>query len=200
MQYFDNYQINFEKRNPAKGVDPLFYKRWSPRSFKKNEIPEDVLLAIFDAARWAPSCYNEQPWVFLTSSGKKDFDLFLSLLLESNQTWACNCSLIGFILGRKKFTANKKDNPWSSFDCGAAWMSMTLQARKYGLYTHGMAGIKKEEIYKTMDIPKDDYKVICGFTLGIIEFPDNLSPELSAREQPSERLSLKKIWKKGGLK
>ena len=81
MRYEDNYKIDYGERDFLKGVYELFYKRWSPRSFRKVEIPNNVLEIIFDAVRWAPSCYNDQPWIFVSSSGKSDFDVFLNLLV-----------------------------------------------------------------------------------------------------------------------
>ena len=99
----NNIKIDFKKRNPVDGVDEIFYKRWSPRSFKQTEIPENVLEIIFDAARWSPSCFNEQPWLFITSTGKDDFNMFLDLLVDKNQTWARNASLLGFIFSKRLY-------------------------------------------------------------------------------------------------
>ena len=166
MIFTDNYKIDYGARNPHKSGNQLFFKRWSPRSFKKTEIPDNILESIFDAARWSPSCFNGQPWVFITSSGRTNFDLFLSLLSDKNQRWAKNASLIGFILARRRFEFNENINSWANFDCGAAWMALTMQARMHGLYTHGMAGIKKNEVYKTLAVPEDTYEVICGFVIG----------------------------------
>ena len=121
------YKIDFSARDPNDKVDPLFSTRWSPRSFKKVAIPETTLQAIFDAARWSPSSYNEQPWQFITNKNDSDFPLFLDLLVEGNQQWAKNSSLLGFIVMRKYSSHNGKLNNSAKFDCGAAWMAMTLQ-------------------------------------------------------------------------
>ncbi|MBL4743744.1 MAG: nitroreductase family protein, partial [Cycloclasticus sp.] len=132
---------DFSNRDLTTGVNEQFLQRWSPRAFKKTTLPEDTIKSIFEAARWAPSCFNEQPWLFVTSTGDNDFDTFLGLLNESNQLWAKNAGLIGFIFAKKAFTHNGSDNNKAKFDCGAAWMSLTLQANMHDLYTHGIGGI-----------------------------------------------------------
>jgi nitroreductase len=196
MIFNDNYKINYGARTPHKATDQAFFKRWSPRSFKKSEIPEYVTESIFDAARWSPSCFNSQPWLFITSDGAENFDLFLSLLSDNNQRWAKNASVIGFILARRRFEHNENINSWSNFDCGTAWMALTMQARMHGLYTHGMAGIKKNEVYKTLGIPEESYEVICGFVIGVVDTPDKLPDDLKNREFPKKRKNLHQIWKK----
>ena len=85
------------------------------------------------------------------------------------------------------------------FDCGAAWMALTLQANKFGLYTHGMGGIKRNEVCAKLNVPEDYYEVVCGFALGVIDSPDMLSEDLAEREVPSQRKSLPEIWKQGKL-
>ena len=191
------YQPDFSHRDPAEEVNELFYKRWSPRSFKKTTIPEETLTTIFDAARWAPSCFNEQPWLFVTSSGEEDFDLFLDLLVEGNQLWAKNASLIGFVFARRDFRHNNKKNRWSSFDCGAAWMSLALQASMLGIYSHGMGGIKANDVYEKLNIKNYDSEVICGFALGFLDLPERIDTELAEREVPSARKTISQIWQHG---
>ena len=197
MSFETGYEVDFSRRDPAVGTDELFYRRWSPRSFRKSEIPPEMLEAIFDAARWAPSCYNEQPWLIVTSSGDGDMETFLDLLLDGNRAWAKNAGLIGFIFSKKRFTHNDKPNAWASFDCGAAWMSIALQASLFGLYAHGMAGIKKDEVCKKLDVAEEDYNVICGFALGVIDSPHKLDGDMAEREVPSQRNPLSKVWRQG---
>lgn len=198
MKTFDtDYSVDFNQRSPADGVDELFSRRWSPRAFKKVDIPETTLTVIFDAARWSPSCFNEQPWLFVTSSGPEDFDLFLNLIMEKNQLWAKNASLLGFIFAKKNFSHNGNPNRFAGFDCGAAWMSLTLQAAKFGLYTHGMGGIKRDAVAPALNISEQDYDVLCGFALGAIDSPDSLEPDTRAKEQPSGRKPLADIWRTG---
>ena len=199
MTYETNYPVDFSKRDPIEGGDQIFHQRWSPRSFKKTEIPQETLAAIFDAARWSPSCFNEQPWLFVTSSGNDDFELFLSLLVEMNQQWAKNASLLGFIFSRRNFSHDGSPDFWAPFDCGAAWMALTMQAKMHGLYTHGLGGIYKADVHESLNVSPDEYEVICGFALGVIDSPDNLPEEFAKREFPSPRKSLSEIWQQGKM-
>ncbi|NTV12806.1 MAG: nitroreductase [Desulfobulbaceae bacterium] len=192
------YQPDFSRRDPAPEVDEALWQRWSPRAFRKVEIPSETLTAIFDAARWSPSCFNEQPWLILTSATPEEFALYHSLLAEKNQLWAGNAAVLGFMVARRFFSHNHTPNRWAAFDTGSAWMSLTMQARKFGLYTHGMGGIKQEEIYRQLGIPEAEFEVICGFALGVIDRPEVLPNEdFQALEVPSGRKPLAEIWQTG---
>jgi len=193
-----DYQPDFSRRDPAPGVDEFFSHRWSPRSFRKVEIPVATLTAIIDAARWAPSCFNEQPWLILTSASVEDFSLYLGLLNEKNQEWAVNASVLGFMVARRHFIHNGKPNRWAAFDTGSAWMSLTMQAHKFGLYTHGMGGINLAEVYPQLGIPEEEFEVICAFAIGIVDRPEELpSEDLREREVPSDRRPLPGMWQQG---
>lgn len=196
MKYTSPYSPDFSKRDPAPGLDPAFTDRWSPRSFVRTPLPAEDLTAILDAARWAPSAYNEQPWRILTST-EESFDTFLGLLVEANQKWAKNASVIGFVIARKNFSHNGKPNPTAVYDCGSAWMSLTMQARKLGLYTHGMSGIKKEAIYEAFSIDRNEFEVVAGFTIGILDLREHLEKPYVDWESPSPRKPLSEIWKQG---
>src|SRR5690554_6120426 len=97
----DNDDISFAQRDPLAGVDPLFVTRWSPRAFAKGTVDQAVLARLMDAARWSPSCFNEQPWRFYTSTAETFAD-YLDLLGEGNQTWAVNASVLGFLIGKTR--------------------------------------------------------------------------------------------------
>ncbi len=127
----DESTFDFDVRDHVNGVDQLFVQRWSPRNFEQYAVPAATLDRILDAARWAPSCYNEQPWRFYTSQAST-FDEYLQLLVEANQAWAKSASVIGFLVGKTTFARNGKRNDFFQLDCGAAWMSMSLQARFEG--------------------------------------------------------------------
>ena len=176
-------------------ADEVFVKRWSPRSFLPEVIPDDDLKKIFDAARWSPSTVNEQPWLFYTAGrNSESFNLYLNCLNEGNKLWAKNAGLVGFLVARKYFKTKDKVNSLSDFDCGSSWMSLTLQARFLGLYTHGLGGIMREEIQKLLCLNPEDFKVIMGFVIGKIDKSDRLSTELSSKEIPSSRLCIEEIW------
>jgi nitroreductase len=183
---------DFSQRDPIPGLDELFSNRWSPRAFDGSEISHDTLATLIDAARWSPSCYNEQPWRFYTSNAG-NFDEYLNLLVEGNQAWAKTASVIGFLVGKTQFSSNDKDNTTHQFDCGAAWMAMSLQARKAGLFTHGMAGIKYDEIANYLQLAEGE-AVMMAFAIGREGDTAQLPEAFQAKEVPSPRKSLDEIW------
>ncbi len=198
MTFQTPYSPDFSVRKESAISDVEFYQRWSPRSFQKVAIDQETQAKIFDAARWSPSCFNEQPWLIVTSTDET-FSVFLGLLTEGNQPWAKRGSLLGFIFARRCFTHNDKPNVLARFDCGAAWLGLTLQARRLGLYTHGMGGIHREKTYDALSVSQADYEVMCGFALGAIAKPEALGDEERAKAELrlSGRLPLDSIWRSG---
>lgn len=181
------------QRDPAPGVLPLFVERWSPRAFANYDIEPATLTRLIDAARWSPSCFNAQPWRFYTSN-RDNFHDYLGLLAETNQKWAQNASIIGFLVAKKHFEHNGKPNPSYALDCGSAWMAMTLQARAEGLYTHGMAGILHDKVAAYFHLDSDREEVMMGFAIGKIGDPAQLDESMRERESPSARKPLTDIW------
>ncbi len=106
-------------RIPETHVDTMFYERWSPRSFIKEQISKEQLLSLFEAARWAPSCFNEQPWLFIYAVSQEDHARFLSTLVEQNQIWARNAPVLAFAISRRYFTKSGKENRHAAFDTAA---------------------------------------------------------------------------------
>ncbi len=177
-------------------ADKVFIERWSPRSFVPNTISELDLKKIIDAARWSPSTMNEQPWLFFTASRETSkFQEFVKCLNEGNQVWANHSSVIGFIIARKFFKKKPRENSLAEFDCGAAWMALTIQARLLGYYTHGMGGINRAKIEELFNLDEKTQKVIMGFALGKRADASALPEELRNKEIPSPREELGDIWK-----
>ncbi|TQV66307.1 nitroreductase [Exilibacterium tricleocarpae] len=191
MHYPDEIAPDFSDRKVARELHPLLARRWSPRSFKQYTISEEDVDTLLEAARVAPSCYNEQPWRFYLSN-PQNFSDCLSLLVPANRRWAKSASLIGFIASKIAFSRNNERNDYAAFDCGAAWMSLTVQARSMGLYTHGMGGIDHQQVAKYFGID-DAYQVICGFVIGVADSPEALPDELREKDKPSPRKSLSEI-------
>lgn len=185
--------IDFSQREKDAVADELFVQRWSPRVFETSNIEQTTLQRIIDAARWAPSCFNEQPWKIITST-PDTYDAFVSLLVEANQAWARSASLIGFMVGSTQFARNGKTNDYTDFDCGAAWMSIALQARMEGLYTHGMAGIDHQRVAEYLQLDATQEKVIMGFALGQLGDKSSLADSVQEKEVPNARKSLEDIW------
>ena len=132
-----------ETENPriaSADVDPLFINRWSPRSFSDEPLTDAEIASLFEGARWSPSSFNRQPWLFVYETDGPDRELFDSILMEGNRVWASKAPLVGFIFAETKSDDGRR-NRVAQFDSGAAWMSLALQARSMGLYTHGMGGI-----------------------------------------------------------
>lgn len=188
MMYPDTINADFSARDIADAVTPLIAGRWSPRAFRKVVISDQDVNTLFEAARLAPSCFNAQPWRFYVST-EQSFEQYLSLLVESNQVWAKNASLLCFAVSKNTFEHNGKPNAYADFDTGAAWMSMALQARAMGLYTHAMGGIKHQQVAEFLGL-SDDYKVICGIAIGVADTPDSLPADVAAKEKPSARQPL----------
>ena len=183
----------FAQRDVLPGVASLIFERWSPRKFEKTMIDDDQLARLIEAARWSPSCFNEQPWRFHTSSDAT-FDTFLDLLVEGNQGWARDAAVLGFVTTRLNFARNGNANDFAGFDAGAAWMSMTLQARHEGLYTHGMGGIRADAVAEYLNLDKAEEQVLMGFAIGKVADRGALTPEEQVAETPNTRKPLEEIW------
>ena len=200
MKYEDKGLLIDNPRQPQYEIDPLFINRWSPRLFDPKPIDDNTLNSIFEAARWSMSSNNEQPWLFLYATSEEDRKKYLDLLVEFNQNWAKNSPVIGFIFARRRFEHNNKPNRWNGFDAGAAWMAMTLQARMFGLYTHGMGGFHADRVYEALNVPEEDYEVYCAFVIGQFGEIESLPPEKQEKEKPNERRPFESIVKKGSFK
>ena len=180
----NDYQ-NAEQRAQMSGVQPLIAQRWSPRAYLSDPVDPADLALVFEAARLSPSCYNEQPWHFYTST-PASYQTFLGLLVEANQAWAQTAPVIGFVVASRRFARNQQDNYHADFDSGSAWMAMSLQARALGLYTHGMGGIEYDRVYTALQLDSAAWKVICGFTIGKVD--------PAGDEALSERKPLADVW------
>ena len=123
-------------RTPDADVHPMFLDRWSPRAIGPGPLTDAQLATLFEAMRWAPSCFNEQPWlvVYATDPGSPDHQRLTGVLVEANQIWAGRAALLMILFARRRFSHNANPNRHAGFDCGAAWMSLALEARALGLY------------------------------------------------------------------
>ncbi len=187
----------FEGRKPDAAVGRLFIERWSPRAFSTEPVDEGTLASLFEAARWAPSCFNEQPWLFLYASKEPDLSRFKSILGEFNQEWNAPVPVLAFVVARKAFRRNDKPNAWAEFDCGAAWMSLALQAHAVGLATHAMAGFDADKAHEVLGVPRETHTVICAVSIGHPGERDALPEKMRERETPSGRDSLAEVAVEG---
>ncbi|HUD91929.1 nitroreductase family protein [Sphingobium sp.] len=180
-----------DPRTVERAVDPLFLERWSPRAFDSSALPQSDLDTIFDAARWAPSAFNYQPWRFLYAHrDTADWDRFLGTLLPFNQGWVQNASVIVYILSDTLMAAPGSDDfkpsHSHSFDAGAAWALLALQATRLGYHTHGMTGVDFDAARKELGVP-DRFRIEAAIAIGRQADKAILPEMLQAREAPSGR-------------
>lgn len=175
------------KRNANYPIASYLLRRWSPRSMTGETIEERDLMELFEAARWAPSSFNEQPWFFLYA--KRDtpqFEVFFSLLGDFNKIWVKNASYLLVVLSRKTFNKNKEYSPTHSFDTGSAWENLALQASKKKLVAHGMSGFDYTKAYSLLNVP-EDFQVEAMIAIGK-KAPKKLLPkDLRSKEKLSDR-------------
>lgn len=173
----------------------LLKERWSPRSFDGSEIPQEDLDVIFEAGGWAPSAFNIQPWKFLYARrGDANWDRFVSLLVEFNQSWAGNASVLVFVVSSRNQGQGEdsKPNHSHSFDSGAAWALCALQATAMGYHAHAMTGVQFDKAETELGIP-EDHRLEAAFVIGRKDDKEKLPEKLQAREAPSPRKSLSEI-------
>lgn len=189
------------ERRAAHPIDPLFLARWSPRAFDAREMPEEDLLTLFEAARWAPSAFNVQPWRFLYARrGDGDWERFLDLLIPWNRAWAHSASAIVYILSDSLVETKWGGEQVShshSFDAGAAWACLALQATRMGYQAHGMSGIEFDRARDELGVP-ERYRIEAAAVIGRIGDPSTLPEKLQARETPSDRKPIEDFAFRGG--
>lgn len=170
----------------------LLQKRWSPRAFADRPVERDKLLRVLEAARWAPSSFNGQPWVFIvaTKDQPEQFEKLLGCLIEFNQTWAKAAPVLMLSVAQLKFELNNQPNRHAFHDVGLAAAQLTVQAMAEGLYVHQMAGILPDHARQVYGIP-EDFEPVTGIALGYLGDPQSLPDKLREREVvPSTRKPL----------
>ena len=182
-----------EHRKPSQPVDELFLDRWSPRAMSGEAIPEADLITLLEAARWAPSSYNNQPWrILYATRGSEHWDTFFDLLVEGNQTWAKNAGVLLVFVSKKTLDHNGKPAPTHSFDTGAAWENLALQGTLKGLVVHGMQGFDYERARKELSVP-EGFDVEAMAAVGMPGAKEDLPEKLQKGESPNDRKPLSDI-------
>jgi nitroreductase len=190
-----------ERHEANRRVEDYIVRRWSPRSFDASEMPMEDLEAIFEAAGWAPSSYNIQPWRFLYARrGDANWDRFLSLLIDSNKAWAKDASVLIFIVSDRmnRLGDEPQPNRPHTFDAGAAWAMMALQATAMGYHAHGMIGVHLDEAEKELRIPAD-HSLEAAVAIGRQAPKERLPERLQQREFASGRKPVSDIAFAGSL-
>ena len=181
----------------SKSIQKLIKDRWSPRAMSGEPLSDEELMPLFEAARWAPSSYNAQPWRFIYA--KRDtphFEKLFNLLVEFNQSWTKNAAVLVLIISRTLFEHNSKPANTHSFDTGAAWENLALEGCSRGLVIHGMQGFDYEKAKKDFSIPAH-YQVEAMVAIGKKASKETLSKELQEKEHPQDRKPLQEIIKEG---
>lgn len=173
-------------RDADHAIASAFLNRWSPRAFTSESVDEATLMSVFEAARWAASSFNEQPWRFVFARTEEDRKKFLDFLVPANQVWAKDAPVLLVVVAKKTFTHNNQPNTTHHFDSGCASGYLTLQASLNGLYAHGMVGFDAEQARTTLEIP-EDFVPLAVFALGYRGEAESLPAKLREREQPSGR-------------
>lgn len=175
--------------NRPSGLQPLIQQRWSPRAFTSQPVDPAVLERLFEAARWAPSCYNDQPWRFIVAhaSDKEAFEGILSTLVPFNQAWAKNAAVLGIAVASETF-GNGKPSNFGRYDTGQAMAQLVIQAEYEGLKVHQMGGFEAEACHKVLGIPAG-FVPAAAFAIGYEGDPNTLEPQ---KKQQDEALSERK--------
>jgi nitroreductase len=163
-------------------IHDLLAKRWSPRAFADRPVAPDILKSLWEAARWAPSSANQQPWSFLvaTKDDPKEFGRMLECLVEGNQIWAKQAPVL-MVSVAAKLDRDKDPNAHAWYDVGQAVADLSVQATAMGLFVHQMAGILPDKIRELYQIP-DTHEPVTGIALGYPGTLEQLSDKLRQRE------------------
>lgn len=170
---------------PDHDILDIFAERWSPRAFADRPVEPEKLRRMLEAARWTMSSRNEQPWRYVVASRDEDPEAYqdvLRCLMEGNQEWAQNAPVLMLSFYKTTFSRNERPNRCAPHDLGAASAALTLQATAMDLYVHQMAGIHKDVVRETYDLP-DDVEPMAGLAVGYLGDPNMLSEQ----RQDSER-------------
>ena len=179
-----------EIRKADHPIEPLLLDRWSPRAMSGEEISNDDLMRLFEAARWAPSSFNAQQWRALYARrGNEHWPTFLGLLVEGNKAWAQNAAVLIVFISRKTFEYNNEPSISHSYDTGAAWENFALQGFHQGLVVHGMEGFDYERARTELKIP-EAFQVEAMAAVGKPGAKETLPEKLQAKESPNDRRKL----------
>lgn len=173
-----------ESSKPDQPINDLIANRWSPYAFSEVAVPEDDLQALFEAARWAPSSSNEQPWCYIvaTKSEPTEFERVLSCLVPQNQAWAKAAPVLAIGCTRLKFAGNGQPNAHALHDLGLASANICLEATARGICVHQMAGILPDKAREVFQIPADA-QAVTGIAIGYAADPAAAPAELRDRDK-----------------
>jgi len=178
----------------ASSIHDLIQNRWSPRAFDPDRpLDDDTVSSLLEAARWAPSCMNEQPWRFLVCLKQTHPDVWQQLsscLSDKNRKWAQHAPLLMLSVAKETFERNQQPNRWAAYDTGAATISLIFQATALGLVAHQIGGFDAERCRSEFNLP-EDCTPMAVIAIGYQAEVDRLTDEMQQREQaPRERAAI----------
>jgi nitroreductase len=187
-----------EARQPDYPIHPLILNRWSPRAMTGESLSDEELMPLFEAARWAPSSYNGQPWRILYVKRETiHWDTLFQLLVEFNQQWCAKAAVLGLMFSRKTFEHNNKPSKTHVYDTGAAWENLALEGTSRGLVVHGMEGF---DYGKAANLIPQGFEAHAMFAIGKRAPKSTLPPEMQQKESPSSRKKIGEFAFEGEIK
>jgi nitroreductase len=178
-------------------ITPLFLNRWSPRAYSDRKVNDQDLLTVLEAAHWAPSSNNDQPWRFFVAKTEEQLELFHSFISEFN-SWSFKAPVL-ILIGSDKLRPNGDPNGAHAFDSGTAWGSLALQAQILGLATHAMGGFDRTKARTVLNIP-DHIELHAVISLGYRGDKNQLPERVREREVPNTRRPLSEVIYEGKVK
>jgi nitroreductase len=183
----------FLNRESTYPILPLLLSRVSYRAFSEERLSEEELMSLFEAARWAPSSYNNQPWRYVyVRRGDPKWDTFFNVLIEWNKKWCSKADTLVLVISRNNFEHNNKPSVTACFDTGASWMSLAIEAHSRNLIAHGMQGFDYTAIRNALQIP-ESFTVEAMIAIGKPGNGSELPTEIREKEVPSTRKPLEQI-------
>ncbi len=188
-----------EERKADYEIENFILDRWSPRAMNGGPLSTAELCRLFEAARWAPSSYNAQPWRALYARRETEqWDTFFGLLVEGNQAWTKDAAALVLFISEKNFGHNGKPNTTHSYDCGSAWENFALQGFSQGLVVHGMVGFDAARARTELQIP-DGFDVEAMAAVGWPGDRESLSEKMQKAESPNERRPVSESIREGAF-
>ncbi|MFF2090219.1 nitroreductase family protein [Paenibacillus sp. NPDC058174] len=185
-------------RNAEHGVSSLFLNRWSPRAYDSRKVADEDLNAILEAAHWAPSSFNDQPWRFVVAKTEEQLAVFHNFLGEFNQIWATKAPVLVLVASDSK-RENGDPNGAHAFDAGTAWGHLALEATLKGLVTHAIGGFNRQQAKAALNLP-EQYELHAVIAIGYQGDKSSLPVPIQEREVPSGRKSLSEVVFEGSYK
>ena len=195
---FQTPTIISKYRQPNYPIHPLIYSRWSPRAMSGESISNEQLMSLFEAARWAPSASNSQPWKFFYAHRETEYwEMYFDFLIEFNQLWTKNAAVLVVVTTQKE--KDEADSSTKEFDVGAAWQNLALEATNQGLIAHGIGGFDRKKAAEKLNLPAH-CSVLAMVAIGKPGDLDQIPERMRKQEVPNQRQPLKDMVQEGVLK